>query len=261
MRTVVQARPSSVSVAAVSTHYPYRFRRRGTAFASASLCLVVIWTLIQSEPAIAAPIVLDGENAIPSNVSTQRLARFARFGGTHWPGTSLDQRLDMAELVDLATEYRRWGEHYGVRWDYAWFQMLLETGFLRFQGGVDASHHNFAGVGAVVTGEAGQKFNNPASGAKAHVQHLALYALKPLPEAELVSPYSRKVSQWIRNRVLKQLGRPAYFTELGEDFAGDRVAWSVGQPGYGRAIQAIAKRYERWLEIDIGWHLLVVRAD
>ena len=59
----------------------------------------------------------------------------------------------------IATHYMRHGEKLGLRWDYAFFQMLVETGFLRFTGDVKWNQNNFAGlaplVGRVLAGRTG----------------------------------------------------------------------------------------------------------
>ena len=53
-----------------------------------------------------------------------------------------------------------------VRWDYAFFQMLIETNYLTFRrpNGVPASvpstDNNFAGVGAAISGKPGEHFND-----------------------------------------------------------------------------------------------------
>lgn len=76
--------------------------------------------------------------------------------------------------------YARHGGQYGVRWDYAVFQMMHETDSLRFTGDAKAANNNFAGIG--VTGDPqrwrveGDTFANVDQGVLAHVQHLAAYA-------------------------------------------------------------------------------------
>lgn len=54
----------------------------------------------------------------------------------------------------LASLYMRHGEALNIRWDYAFFQMLLETGYLTYGGDVKADQNNFAGLGATGKGRA-----------------------------------------------------------------------------------------------------------
>lgn len=50
--------------------------------------------------------------------------------------------------ADLARQYQDLGKRYNIRWDYAFFQMLLETKNLEYPGEVQRDQFNFAGVGA-----------------------------------------------------------------------------------------------------------------
>ena len=49
---------------------------------------------------------------------------------------------------NLAAAYQKYGKDYNIRWDYAFFQMLLETADLTYPGEVQREQNNFAGVGA-----------------------------------------------------------------------------------------------------------------
>src|SRR3972149_7015419 len=54
---------------------------------------------------------------------------------------------------DLARLYKQHGQAWRVRWDYAFFQMAIETNFLTYRapsgrmGDVDPQQNNFAGIG------------------------------------------------------------------------------------------------------------------
>ena len=67
-------------------------------------------------------------------------------------------RLDKSYYRNISKLYRKWGERYGLRWDYAFYQMLLETNSLKFTGGVRKEHHNFNGNGAAKEGGRGSHF-------------------------------------------------------------------------------------------------------
>ena len=64
----------------------------------------------------------------------------------------------------VATEYMRHGEALGLRWDYAFFQMLLETGYLKYTGDVKPEQNNFAGLGATGGGARGESFKDVSTG-------------------------------------------------------------------------------------------------
>ena len=65
-----------------------------------------------------------------------------------------NQRLS-PQFKTIARYYKAHGERYRVRWDYAFFQMLLETGFLTYKGDVKPTQNNFAGLGATGGGGGG----------------------------------------------------------------------------------------------------------
>jgi hypothetical protein len=76
----------------------------------------------------------------------------------------------------------------GVRWDYAFFQMLISTNYLTFlrPDGAPASvlpaDNNVAGVGAAVPGRPGERFNDVTTGILAHLQHVLMYSITRIPE-------------------------------------------------------------------------------
>lgn len=138
----------------------------------------------------------------------------------------------------IATEYMRYGEELGVRWDYAFFQMLLETGYLSFSrgngqpGNVRPSQNNFAGLGAAGPGQHGERFPDIASGVKAHMQHVLLYAGDHI--ADPVADRTRKVQEWgILTEWQRKLNRPVTFADLARK-------WAPGDRGYTRKVHGIA---------------------
>ena len=85
---------------------------------------------------------------------------------------------DVASLYHLLGEcvQKSAGQCIGVRWDYAFFQMLVETNYLTFTGGVRPQDNNFAGIGVTVAGKPGETFASVRDGVLAHLQHLLMYA-------------------------------------------------------------------------------------
>src|SRR6476660_2360595 len=128
-------------------------------------------------------------NAVPSCVTPGRLLSYLESRNAN-----LDPRFH-----SIASEYMRIGEALGVRWDYAFYQMLLETGSLSFRDGnragdVKPSQNNFAGLGATGRGEHGETFKDVAAGVRAHLQHLLLYAGDRVDNP--VADRTRKVQEW-----------------------------------------------------------------
>ncbi len=150
--------------------------------------------------------------------------------------SELDARFD-----ELATEYMRHGETLGVRWDYAFFQMMLETGNLSFSRGrgkpgtVRPSQNNFAGLGASGRGQRGEEFPDVSTGVKAHLQHLLLYAGERI--ADPVAERTRKVQEWgVLTGWQRSLSGPVTFANLSQK-------WAPTDRGYGHKVAAIAKAF------------------
>ncbi|PZN16944.1 MAG: hypothetical protein DIU63_02330 [Proteobacteria bacterium] len=149
---------------------------------------------------------------------------------------ALDPRFE-----NVATEYMRHGEELGVRWDYAFFQMLLETGNLSFRRGngqpgiVRPEQNNFAGLGAAGRGQRGESFPDISSGVKAHLQHLLLYAGERIDNP--VAERTRKVQEWgILTSWQNSIKRPITFTDLAKK-------WAPGDRRYSAKIAAIADAF------------------
>jgi hypothetical protein len=106
----------------------------------------------------------------------------------------------------------------GVSQTVALVQMLHETAWLRFGGTVQASQHNFAGLGTVDKATPGLSFPDVRTGALAHVQHLKAYA-STAPLASLsVDPRFRYVKRGSAPTLRALTGRwaadPAYGDKL-----------------------------------------------
>lgn len=141
----------------------------------------------------------------------------------------------------IAKLYRQHGQELGVRWDYAFFQMIVETGALKFRRGnggpsdVRPAQNNFAGLGATGKGEPGESFDSLSEGVKAHLQHLLLYAGAKVENP--VAERTRNVQSWgILSRWQKGLGRPTTFRDLAKK-------WAPGSRGYARDIAGVGAQF------------------
>ncbi len=147
--------------------------------------------------------------------------------------------------TDVATEYMRFGEKLSIRWDYAFYQMIIETGSLSYRrgnraGDVKPAQNNFAGLGATGGGEHGESFKDIPSGVRAHIEHLLLYAGERVENP--VAERTRKVQEW---GVLKdwqaRFKRPLTFSDLA-------AKWAPGSGAYAKMLEAVAERFEEFCE-------------
>src|SRR5690349_85052 len=107
----------------------------------------------------AAPprIRTDAGNTVPRCVTPKRLMAFIKTRNTN-----LDPR-----FADIAALYKKHGEAWRVRWDYAFFQMAVETNFLTYRkgdgdsGDVNPRQNNFAGLGTTGGGVPGDSYPDP----------------------------------------------------------------------------------------------------
>jgi len=106
---------------------------------------------------------------------------------------SINPGAEISFVEALAFIYTEEAAVEGVNHDVAFAQMCLETGFLRFGGLVTPDMNNFCGLGAIGPGQNGERFPNPRTGVRAHVQHLKAYATDAPLNQELVDPRYRYV--------------------------------------------------------------------
>ena len=177
------------------------------------------------------PGVKSGDrNQVPACATPGRLLGFLKERNP-----KLEQRFN-----GVAADYMRVGMELGVRWDYAFFQMIIETGSLSFKsdgrsGDVRADQNNFAGLGAVGNGARGESFPDVTTGVTAHLQHLLIYAGEKVPNA--VAERTRKVQEWgVLNSWHKTIKGPVSFGDLARK-------WAPGASEYGAMIEATAKRF------------------
>jgi hypothetical protein len=180
----------------------------------------------------ALPPIKTGEsNPVPACATPGRLMAYAKARNGN-----LGER-----FAPIATAYMRYGEELGLRWDYAFFQMLVETGNLSFKqsngtfGDVKPSQNNFAGLGATGGGVPGESFSNVATGVKAHLQHVLLYAGDRIEDP--VADRTRKIQAWgVLTRWQRARKSPITFTDLTRQ-------WAPKNPNYSNSIGAVAKRF------------------
>ena len=129
-------------------------------------------------------VKISDKNKVPACATPGRLTAFLEGRNAKFDG----------KFATIAADYMRVGEELGIRWDTAFFQMMLETGNLTFTGDVSVSQNNFAGLGATGKHESGETFPDVATGVKAHLQHLLMYSGEKLDNP--VAERTRKVQEW-----------------------------------------------------------------
>src|SRR5512145_3444596 len=195
---------------------------------------VCVFASLSAASAPAAPpelpeILTRPGNAVPACVTPGRLLAFLKMRNRE-----LHQRYD-----GIATQYMRFGERFGIRWDFAFYQMVVETGALSYwrgtrAGDVRPEQLNFAGLGATGRGEHGESFKDIETGVRAHLEHVLLYAGRPVDNP--VAERTRKVRQWgILTPWQKAFTRPITFADLA-------TRWAPGNRHYASALRAVAER-------------------
>lgn len=110
-----------------------------------------------------------------TTVSTEDMAAHFNRQNMEYPGAVLEKggAGDIDTFCAIIVEE---AEAENVRGEIVFEQVMLETGWLQFQGDCKAEQFNFAGLGATGNGEPGITFPDVRTGIRAQVQHLKAYA-------------------------------------------------------------------------------------
>ena len=174
-------------------------------------------------------------NAVPECVTPGRLLAYLKSRNPE-----LNPRYE-----SVPSEYMRQGETMGVRWDFAFYQMILETGSLSYRrgnrsGDVKPAQNNFAGLGATGGGEPGESFKDVATGVRAHLEHLLLYSGQKLENP--TADRTRKVQEWnVLTKWQSRFTKPITFADLASQ-------WAPGSNSYARMLDGIAERFVEFCE-------------
>ena len=176
------------------------------------------------------PIRTSATNKVPACVTPEKLMQFLRTRNSHL----------LPEFENIAELYKQHGEALGVRWDYAFYQMGIETNFLTYRtggggwGDVRPKQYNFAGIGTTGGGVPGDQFPDSSAGVLAQLQHLVVYSGErvPNPTAKRTREKQDDILAWTAKLAER---RPVTFTDLAGRWAVDRR--------YARSIETIAERF------------------
>lgn len=201
-------------------------RRVRTPFAFALAAAVPLAAMSLPVKAAGLPQVeISAKNKVPVCATPGRLMGFLE---------SRNRDLD-PKFQTIAADYMRIGNELKIRWDIAFFQMMLETGNLTFKGDVKATQNNFAGMGATGKNVPGESFPNVATGVEAHLQHLLMYAGEHIDNP--VAERTRKVQEWgILTDWQKSLHGPVTYDQLAKQ-------WAPGSRRYSREIAGLVEAF------------------
>ena len=209
--------------------------------------LILLGALLAAPNAFAASlpaIIASADNPVPKCVRPAALMDFvAERNAQRQPPRAIEPR-----FANLAALYQRIGQCVArppeqcvaVRWDYAFFQMLIETNYLTFRrpdgapGGVPPQDNNFAGVGATVPGKPGERFMDVATGVLAHLQHVLMYSTTRIPNP--VAKRTRQVQDDVQD-AMRKLHRPVTFADLAREWTG------TDRNTYGADMRKLAEKY------------------
>src|SRR5262249_42856452 len=193
-------------------------------------------------------IFAEQKNSVPKCAPPLPLMRFFPDRNAQpQPPLKIDSRFE-----DIASVYQSVGQCVarppqkcvGVRWDYAFFQMLIETNYLTFlrpsgaPASIMASDNNFAGVGAAVSGKPGERFKDVDTGVLAHLQHVLMYSTARIPEP--VAKRTRQVQDYVQD-AMRRLHRPVTYSDLAREWTGsDKNRYAVDMQ---RMAEKYASRY------------------
>lgn len=190
---------------------------------------VLAATWFFASAALSAPAIRTGAgNPVPACVSPEKLMRFL---------SDRNQTVD-PRYANIARWYKHWGDAWRVRWDYAFFQMALETNYLKYRqgngrrGDVHERQNNFAGIGATGGGVPGDRFPDIKTGVHAQIQHLVAYSGERL--ADPIAPRTQLKQDDIIEQS-RRLRRPVTFGDLARRWAADRR--------YARSIDFVAGQF------------------
>jgi hypothetical protein len=215
--------------------------------------LILLFVLLLPAGALAGAlpaIVASADNPVPKCIKPEALMDFVQATNLHRrTRREIEPRFDR-----IASLYQRIGrcvsrppdKCVAVRWDYAFFQMLIETNYLTFRrpdgapAGVPASDNNFAGLGATVSGRPGEHFDDVETGVLAHLQHVLMYSTAPISHP--VAKRTRQVQNDVQD-IMRRLHRPVTFGDLAREWTG------TDKNTYGRDMARLAEKYaERYCQ-------------
>lgn len=203
-------------------------RATSNGWAASGAILLVLSVAAPAAAQTLPEIRLSERNRVPACVTPDRLMQFLTERNPDLP----------SKFRGIATHYKSHGERHRVRWDYAFFQMVIETNYLLFRnargkGDVSPSQNNFAGIGTTGGGVPGDSFPDVSTGVLGQIQHLIAYSGERVDKP--VANRTREKQDDII-AASQRLRRAVTFRDLAGRWAADR--------SYARSIAFVADQYK-----------------
>ncbi|MFI3175120.1 MAG: N-acetylmuramoyl-L-alanine amidase [Bacillota bacterium] len=168
--------------------------------------------------------------------------------------------LDSEYIETIVYCYEYYAGLENIRFDVAFAQACLETGFFRFGGDVKKEQNNFCGLGAVGGGACGNSFSSIALGVLAHIQHLKAYANTEELSLACVDPRFAYVSRGVA-RYVEWLGinenplKKGWATDIGYGGKILNLMEEMSQffTGAVAEIELEAEKIPNWAEEAVDW--------
>lgn len=173
---------------------------------------------------------LSARNAVPACVTPDKLDAFV--------GEKAGGKLD-SRFKGIAALYKEHGTATGIRWDYAFFQMMVETSALTFKSDrernsdLTAGLNNFASIAKPGHNEGLERFKDVSQGVLAHMHHIRLYSGDPVEKP--IARRTRDVQSFLQPWA-KQLGRPVNYADLAS-------RWAPQDKDYAKRIEDAARDF------------------
>ena len=132
-------------------------------------------TVSYSEASNVKDITLGYMIAGDTNTYVDQMVRFYKNSGRTYPADVYED-CGAPTIEDFCEIVYEEAEAEGIRAEVVFAQVCKETGYLQFGGDVSPEQCNFAGIGAVGGGVAGEFFVDVRTGIRAQVQHLKAYS-------------------------------------------------------------------------------------
>ncbi len=195
-----------------------------------ALATVILGAGVHAAAAADLPAIkLTAANAVPACATPGRLQAYLTRKN---PGLS-------PQFNAIAADYMREGEALGLRWDFAFYQMMLETGHLSYAkgariAGVKAEQNNFAGL-RPIDKNSYESFPDVATGVRAHLQHVSLYTGETV--AAPVAQRTRRIQEMgLLSQWRKTIKHEVTFSNLAEK-------WTDGSDTYAGRLEDVAKQF------------------
>lgn len=110
-----------------------------------------------------------------SSVTVDQMVKYYKKSGCTYPSAAL-KKGGAADIKAFSKIVLEEANAEGIKAEVVFTQAMKETGWLQYGGDVKIEQFNFAGLGAIGNGAAGNSFKDVRTGIRAQVQHLKAYA-------------------------------------------------------------------------------------